>query len=79
MRDTFESESQTPANSQESQNTHLGVVMSEWLQAGVPALLLWIRNSLQVSADRCTTEVKTLKTIFGKHNDLGSLRRNDPS
>lgn len=78
MQGRFESEKWEPKNSRESQNSHLGVVVSEWLQTGVPALLLWVRNSFQVSTDRCAAEIETLKTIFRKHNDLGSLRNNEP-
>ena len=52
---------------------HLSVVVCVRLCAGVPALLLGVRNGFQVAGDGRSGEVETINTIFWKHQDLDSL------
>lgn len=54
-------------------SVHLGVVVFARLRARVPALLLRVRDGLQEAGDRGPAVVETLKTVFWKHQDLGTL------
>jgi len=52
---------------------YFGVVVSSGLGAGVPGLLLGVRDGFQVAGDRSAAEVEAMDTILWKHQDLDSL------
>lgn len=52
---------------------NLCVVVSAGLHAGVPGLLLGIRDGFQVSRDGGTSEVKAMNSILWEDQDVNPL------
>lgn len=56
---------------------YLGAVVSLWIRARVPALLLRVGDGLQVARDGRAAVVETLETVFWEDQDLGALREKE--
>lgn len=56
---------------------YLGAVVSLWIRARVPALLLRVGDGLQVARDGRAAVVETLETVFWEDQDLDALREKE--